>query len=228
MSFILVRSNTRNRLNENLQFLNYISAHEPTNPRDSVMLEVNIMKGLFYVHLYSSLERTINELIEYTIVLINAKSIKVKHYNSSFSTIVLFDKLQSFKQSGHKNFFAKAHEIFIETNSPNSTNLNETIFSSNLQNVWYKTIEEISLCFGIDSLNTSPRVRATINEIVDKRNAVAHGRENAADVGGRFRSSEIRIKYDEISNFAYQLIDLYDDYFNHKNYLKPSARRLYV
>jgi hypothetical protein len=228
MSFIPIKTNTRNRLNENLQFLNYISSVEPVNPRDTVSLEVNIMKGLFYVHLYSTLEKTINELAEQTIILINTKSISTKHFNHTFNSIALYNELKSFKDCGHRNFFAKAYDIFIQINNNNPASLNETLFSNNLQNVWFKTIEEISLCFGVKGINTSARVKATINEIVDKRNAVAHGRENAADVGSRFRTPMIRIKYNEIANFTYQLIDLYDEYFSKKDYLKVAAKRLYI
>jgi len=227
MSFASIKNNNRNRLNENLQFLNYISSLEPSNPRDIIPLEVNIMKGLFYVHMYSSLERTINELIEHTIVLINTRSISKKHFNHSFNTISLFDKLQSFKSCGHKNFFSKAYDIFCEINNRDSGHINETMFSNSLQNVWFKTIEETNLCFGVKGLNISPRIKTTINEIVEKRNAVAHGRESAVNVGIRFRCIDIRTKFIDISNFSYDLIDLYENYFNSKDYLKPAAKRLY-
>ncbi|WP_294297439.1 MAE_28990/MAE_18760 family HEPN-like nuclease [uncultured Chryseobacterium sp.] len=228
MSFTSIRHNARNMLNENLQFLNYISSLEPKDPRHSVPLEVNIMKGLFYVHLYSSLEKSINELVQHTIVLINTKSIKIKHYNNVFNSVVLFDKLKAFKDSSYKNFFTKAYDLFVETTNPSSITMNETIFANTLQNVWFETIREVTLCFGVKNLDTSPRTKATINEIVDKRNAVAHGRENAADIGSRYRSSVIRIKFTEISNFIYELIDIYDLYFSKKDYLRTSTKRLYI
>ncbi len=161
MSFASVNNNARNRFSENLHYLNFITSQEPTNPRDLIPLEVNIMKGLFYVHLYASFEKTVNELTEHTINLIDAKAVKVRHYNESFNTIALVDKLKAFKDCGNKNFFIKAHEVMFEVSTLNVQSLNDTTFSNSLQNVWFETIEEISRCFGIISVPISPRVRAT-------------------------------------------------------------------
>lgn len=228
MNFITVTNNARNRFGENLQYLNFITSQEPTNPRDVVTLEVNIMKGLFYVHLYASFEKTVNELTQHTINLIDSKAIKVKHYNESFNTIALVDKLKSFKSCGHKSFFVKAHEVMYEISTPNVYALSDTTFSNSLQNVWFGTIEEISKCFGINEIPSSPRTRATINELVDRRNAVAHGRENAFDVGSRFRSDILRDKMNEVIDFTHNLIALYENYYNKKNFIKTGAKRLYA
>ena len=227
MSFVSVQNNAQSRLNENLQFLNFITTQEPTDPQDATPLEVNVMKGLFYVHLYASFEKTINELIEQTIILIDSKAIKVRHFNESFHTVALVDKLKSFKNCSHKSFFSKAHEILYETSAVNVVTLSETTFSNSLQNVWFETIVEISKCFGISAIPITPRIRTTINELVEKRNAVAHGREKASDVGSRFRTNILRMKMNEISNFIYSLIALYDNYYTRKNYLKTGSKRLY-
>lgn len=227
MSFVSVLNNAQSRLNENLQFLNFITSQEPTNPQDPTPLEVNVMKGLFYVHLYASFEKTINELTEQTIILIDSKSIKVRHFNESFHTIALVDKLKAFRNCGHKSFFTKAHELLYETSAINVTTLSETTFSNSLQNVWFETIVEISKCFGISNVPITPRVKTTINELVEKRNAVAHGRERASDVGSRFRTNILRTKMTEISNFVYSLIALYENYYTSKNYLKTGSKRLY-
>ena len=227
MTFVSVNNNARNRFSENLQYLNFITSLEPTNPRDIVPLEINIMKGLFYVHLYASFEKTINELTEHTISLIDSKSVKIKHYNESFNSIVLIDKLKAFKSCSHKKFFIKAHELMYETSTINTLSLNNTTFSNSLQNVWFETIEEISNCFGISQIIIPPRIKATINELVEKRNAVAHGRENASDVGSRFRTDVLRNKMNEIINFTYELISIYETHYNRKNYLKTGAKRLY-
>lgn len=228
MSFTSVINNAGSRFNENLQYLNFITSQEPNNPRDSVPIEVNTMKGLFYVHLYASFEKSINELTENTINLIGSKSIKVKHYNESFNTIALVDKLKAFKNCGHKNFFTKAHELMFEMSTFNIHSLNDTTFSNSLQNVWFETIEEIAKCFGISEVPITPRIRTTINELVERRNAVAHGRENASDVGSRFRTDVLRIKMNEIINFTYSLISLYENHYNRKNYIKTGAKRLYI
>lgn len=228
MSFINVKNNTRSRFNENQLLLNYITSLEPANVTDLVPLEVNVMKGLFYVHLYSSLEKSVNELIENTLIHINSKSVQYKHFNNPFYSISLSNKLKSFKDSGYGNFFNRAYDIFNELSSPNICSVQETTFSNNLQNVWVKTIKEICNSFGITSFSIPARTSATIDEIVDKRNAVAHGRESAKTIGERFRTNDIRRKMEITVEFCNYLIDLFEDYYIRKNYLKPAAKKYYA
>jgi len=228
MSFTTVRNNVRTRFTENQVFLNYLTSLEPRVITDPVPLELNIMKGLFYVYLYSSLEKSVNELIENTLIHISSKTVQHNHFNLPFNSIALVDKLKSFKASGHSNFFNKAFEIFNEVSSSNICTINETIFSNNLQNVWTKTILEICNSFGIKSLTIEPRVRATIDEVVDKRNAVAHGRESAKVVGERFRTDNLRVKMDIIIDFCNELVDIFENYYTRKDYLKPTAKKHYV
>lgn len=228
MSYAQIRTNARTRFNENMTYLNYLTAEEPNDPTIAASLELNIMKGLFYVHLYSSLEKTINDLIENTLLLISSKGVKNKHFCIPFNTISLVGKLQSFKDCGYRSFFSKAIEIFEELNSDNVSRINETMFSNSLQNVWTKTVIEILSAFGIKNYVITPRVKATVDEVVDKRNAVAHGRESAAIVGERFRTSDLRGKMAVVSTFTNEIIDVFEDYFDAKKYLRPHSKRVYA
>lgn len=229
MSYATIRSNSRIRFNENLTFLNYLTSEENkyTNPIVPLSLELNIMKGLFYVHLYSSLEKSINELIVGTLININSINVKNRHYSIPFNTISVLGKLQAFKDCGYKHFFSKAIEIFSEISSENIPTLNETAFSRDLQNVWAKTIIEILKAFGINYI-IDPIKSTTIDEIVEKRNAVAHGRESASTIGERFRTNDLRARFTIVSEFNYELIDLFESYYNDKKFLKPQSRRVYL
>lgn len=227
MSFTTVRSNTRSRFLENQIFLNYITSLEPRETNVPIPIEVNMMKGLFYVHLYSSLEKSVNELIENTLIHIGSKSVQFNHFNLPFHSISLVNKLKSFKDSGYSNFFNKAFEIFNEISSTNVCVINETLFANDLQNVWTKTIEEICNSFGIKTFSVTPRIKTTIDEIVGKRNAVAHGRESARVVGERFRTDVLRSKMDIIVEFCNYLIDLFENFYTRKDYLKPTAKKHY-
>ncbi len=227
MSFTIVRNSARARFGEVQIYLNHISSLEPKKVTDQISLELKIMKGLFQVHLYSAFEKTINELIENTLIYIGSNSVETIHYNIPFNTISLVNKLKSFKACGHKNFFEKAIEIFTEMNSTNITSISETTFSQSLQNVWIETIEEVIKSFGINGFRIEPRIRTTINELVEKRNAVAHGRESASSVGERFRTDVLRNKMEIVINFSYILIDLFENYYKNKQFLKGHAKKHY-
>lgn len=228
MTFVNVRNNTRMRFTEVQVYLSYLGTLEPPTPAVPDPLELRIMKGLFYVHLYAALEKTVNEVIENTLLYIGSNGVTHLHYANSFSPISLVDRLQAFKDCGFKNFLEKAMEIFATMESTNVATINQSAFSSKLQNIWMKTIDEVILAFGIKAFSVEPAVRTTINELVEKRNAVAHGRESASLVGSGFRAAALRGRMNNVSTFANNFVDAFERYYNDKGFLKPHAKRRYV
>lgn len=227
MSFVNIRSKARNRFTETQVYLNYIASLEPENNTDEPSLELKIMRGLFQVQLYASLEKSMNDVVEFALSDIASKRIKNSHFNIAFNTVSLSDKLKSFKDSGYSHFFPKAIELFFEVSNSSVQNINETLFAKSLQNIWAKTIEETIGAFGIKGYTIGVRARTTINELVEKRNAVAHGRESASVVGEKQRAETLRKKMDIIVSFTHEIIDLFEIYCSSKGFLKPSAKRYY-
>ncbi|WP_226704495.1 MAE_28990/MAE_18760 family HEPN-like nuclease [Microbulbifer elongatus] len=218
MLFNIVRSNSRERFNE--VFINLASIEKGEEDGAS-SVEVKIQRGLFYVHLYSALEKAVNETIEQTILLVKQDAVKNKHYENTFNVISLNSKMQAFKHCSNKNYFSKSIEVFESLGSEERFDLSNTIFSENLQNIWYKTIQESIRSFGAEPINIEPRVRLTIDEVVDKRNAVAHGRETPVSVGERHRSDMLRVKSQEIQLVVEQFISTFEDYVVNKKYINP-------
>lgn len=218
MLFSIVRSNSRERFSE--VFINLAFIEKNEGPAES-SIEVKILRGLFYVHLYSVMEKAINETIEQTILLVKQDGVKNKHYENSFNVISLNSKMQAFKQCSIKNYFSKSAEVFESLGADDSFDLSNTIFSDSLQNIWYKTIQEAIRSFGASPIYIEPRVRLTIDEIVEKRNAVAHGRETPVSIGERHRSNMLRLKTQEIQMVVEQFISTFEDYVNNKKYINP-------
>lgn len=227
MSFTTVRANARSRFNETQIYLNHIVSLEPSDPTIVAPLELKIMRGLFQVQLYACLEKTINEIVEQALRDISSKRVKTSHYIIQFSTISLANKLRALKDCGYDKFFPKSTELFSELAEKSILPLNETLFSTMLQNVWAKTIEEVINAFGIKDYTIGLNARATIDELVNKRNAVAHGRESAATIGERQRSQILTSKMTTITTISYEIIDLFDTYCTAKTFIKSSAKRYY-
>lgn len=219
MPFNIVRANSRERFSEVHINLSYIESIEPNTEATP---EIKIMRGLYYVHLYSVLEKSLNETIEQTILLIKSKNIKNRHFSTLFNVISLNSKMQSFKQCGYKEYFDRSSDIFEGVDSESIFDISNTIFSQNLQNIWYKTIQDTIRSFGATPISVEPRVRLTIDEVVDKRNAVAHGRETPIVVGERHRCNVLRTKTQEIQMVVEQIISTFEDYIADYKFLKPS------
>src|SRR5690606_14104426 len=108
MPFSFVRASSRERFTEVFINLAFIEANEGLG---ETSVEVKILRGLFYVHLYSALEKAVNETIEQTILLVKEDGVKNKHYENAFNVISLNSKMQSFKQCSNKNYFSKSAEV---------------------------------------------------------------------------------------------------------------------
>jgi hypothetical protein len=219
MTFDIVRANSRERFSEVQINLNYIESIEPAGEATP---EVKVLRGLYYVHLYSALEKALNETIEQAILLIKSKNIKNLHFATPFNVISLNSKMQSFKQCGYKDYFDKSSEVFESINSEEVFDISNTIFSQNLQNVWFKTIQDTIRSFGAAPIQVEPRVKLTIDEVVDKRNAVAHGRETPTVIGERHRVNVLRTKTQEIQLVIEQVISTFEDYIANYEFLKAT------
>lgn len=219
MPFSIVRSNSRERFTEVLINLAFIESNEGSGEPST---EIKILRGLFYVHLYSALEKAINETIEQTILLVKQDNVKNKHYLRIFNVISLNPRMQSFKSCRSKDYFSRSTQIFECLDSDESFDLSNTIFSDALMNIWAKTIEVTIDSFGAQPINIQPRARLTIDEVVDKRNAVAHGRESPVTIGERHRSDTLRTKTQEIQLVVEQFISIFEDYIINKAYINPA------
>lgn len=227
MPYSGVKDRTAKRYAEVYAFLNHLTTLEPSNPFEEIPLEVQIMKGLFYVQLYGAFEKSVNDIIETSVLLISAKSVKNNHFEKPLLSLALLNDMKSIHDSSQSKMIAKSVDLFIKAGSNNVIKLNETAFSNSLQNVWAKTINESLRALGIESPTLEKSEEVTIDEIVDRRNAVAHGRDSAAKVGEKFRVDVLRKKMDTIATATQKITDVTELHFIEKKFIKSSFKRFY-
>lgn len=206
----------------------HIESIEPKIITEETPIHVKIQRGLYYVHLYSALEKAVNEVIEHTILLIKSQDVKNKHFKTTFNVISLNSKMQSFKSCGYKDYFKRSIEVFQGVNSEERFEISNTIFSQSLQNIWFETLQQILNSFGASQLNVEARVSFTIDEVVEKRNAVAHGRETPVVVGERYRANILRAKTQDIQLVVDMFIDSFETYISERAYIQESYRKEYA
>lgn len=227
MTFDIIRRKNNSRFNEVQTYLSCITRLEPQDPQGTTSTELKIMRGLFYVHLYAVIERSINEIVETTISIINSNRVQSNHFTLMFNTIAKMDRIQAIRDCGNGKTLGKSTELFEEINSKRIIEINETAFSMKLQNIWAKTIEEVLMSFGIKTLQLMLSERLAINEIVDNRNKVAHGRETAVTIGERHRADVLRKRLDTSQLLVSKIVDVFEEFYTKKAYLKPVARKNY-
>lgn len=227
MPFSIVKSSARVRFSDVRMHLEFIESLEPENVTDQPSNQVKLLRGLYYVHLYAALEKTVNEMVEQSLLIIRNDSVKNRHYKTEFNVVSLHPKMQGFKAAGNKDFFRKSIDVFAALDSEDSTEVSNTLFYTSLQNIWFSTLVQVLQCFGISEFKVEPMLRVVVDEIVDKRNAIAHGRESPIAVGERHRSDVLRQRTKEIQLIADSFVDALETYVLQREYIKSHYRANY-
>lgn len=187
-----------------------------------------IQKGLYFVHLYSAFEKSVNDLVVRTLAVIESKEVKHKHYSLTFNTVAMDAKLMSYKSAGKDRVLGCAVSIFETMGLDEHTRLNESMFAAKLQNVWFDTAQLTLMSFGITPLqDPNGSLKVAIDEVVDKRNAVAHGRMTADVVGSFQRCNVLQERTVAIQTVLASITDKLEDFLNDKKYIAESYRDLY-
>ncbi|WP_347889196.1 HEPN domain-containing protein [Vibrio fluvialis] len=190
---------------------------------------INIQKGLFYVHLYSAFEKSINEIVVRTLTVIGTKKIKHQHYTTAFNSIALDAQMASFKSAGKDRRLSCAVGVFETMECSNESKINDSIFAPSLQNVWFDTVQILFRCFGIAGIDDADgSFKLAIDEVVNNRNAVAHGRIPAQHIGERQRCDVLSDRLRKIESCTGQIVEKFESYLDNKEYLKPVHRADYT
>jgi hypothetical protein len=224
MSFTIKHSAARSRFTEVQVFLNFIQGHETKSTSSPDTLEIKTARGLFYVHLYSAWEKTINETVELSLASISSTNLPYNHFIVPFGSISLNNLIKSLAGTS-KNTLKKSNEIFTKLISKDACTVNETSLATS--NLWLKQLNEIRIAFGMKTISRDLSILTTLDEIVEKRNAVAHGRENASAVGSTLKAATLQTKLDIVSTLAYEQLSEFEDYITNKKYIKPHYKKLY-
>ncbi|MFP5157746.1 MAE_28990/MAE_18760 family HEPN-like nuclease, partial [Phocaeicola plebeius] len=84
----------------------------------------------------------------------------------------------------------------------------------------YSQLESIWNTFGIThDVVTDVKIKGRLAALADNRNAIAHGRELASVIGGRYTISEIECIYNDINTYCSYIITVFEDYITNEMYL---------
>lgn len=226
MTFAVTRRIAFERLSEVLLYLNHISSLELA-VGVPVAQELKIMKGMFFVILYGALEKSTHESVQLLLLKIKGLEPKNNHVIHPFYVVSMARRWKSIKETGYKDVLTQMSGFFTAMESNDYLGMDESLFAAVLQNVWAKTIEEVVVALGVPGFSLPVGDRALIDELVRNRNAVAHGRESASEIGERYRIDDLRRKLNEIQLFIVGFIDRLEVYYEQREFLCPENRILY-
>ncbi|MCT4316673.1 hypothetical protein HZP15_16125 [Elizabethkingia anophelis] len=228
MPYRTLKSEISARFSEAYNILNIIRANENSViPPATEKIDHKILKGLFYISLYASIEYSFEQLSIKTLSLIKGKNITYNHFENKFLTVALSSSLQSIRDCNPKYFLDRTADLFLLTESSDVSNINETFINKYLQNIWGKSFNQLTKTLGITPFSITPREIFIFDEIVDNRNIVAHGRELAQTIGSSPKYRDLKSKYDVVFDVIDRYINHFETYYNNKEFIKTASRAIY-
>jgi hypothetical protein len=225
MPLTTVRQEAATRFLEVQTFLSAIKALEGGTAHTT---ELNARKGLFLVLLYGAFEYSMNRTFTEATMIINNHNVEYNHVSTPLYALALDPQLTSCAAVGPDLRWKRRAELFDKQVSADHVELLDGAFLPQLENVWAHTIAKMFNVFGITLQPLyDPKVRQYINQVVEKRNAVAHGREAASAVGQAYTTGDLQNLLDELSRQAQYIFAAFEGHITAKAFVKLAHQHLY-
>lgn len=216
------------RFQEVSALLSVATGLETTNHRVSDTDDVRALRGLLYVHMYAAFEYAMDQSFIRLAQHVSSKGIARKHIRTPIFSVALdkeFKSLQDVRQP--EKTFRKRIDAMICTRDQVPVEIRDDILSTGLQSAGSAMI---ALAFEVYGIPDPPLYDVTakgyIDEVVERRHAVAHGRESPVAVG-ILKVVELRRRYDALYEQSIYVIEIINKFCTTKEYVLPRFRRSY-
>jgi len=215
---VLTESTTR--LGEVRSFLTMI-AHLSPSPRSKYHRNATVGKGLFFVNLYGAYEYTIVTTVQRTVQTFNSMQCTISDCKPVLLSLVLDPKCKAVASVGRNRMWDTRWALFDTAHSSDVAQIDETVIPTDGQNLKYPQLCSIWTTFCLsDPVLPRPALQGRISELVENRNAIAHGREAAATIGSRYSISELQTRLSDIDEVCTYVVQTFDDYLVNGGFLR--------
>ena len=166
-------------------------------------------KGLFFVHLYGVYEYAITSTVQAALNTMRVAAMSCGAVRRSLLALVLDATWNGVSQVGRKKLWKKRTALIgaMEDDAPMAT-LSDTLFPYDGTQFRKTQLETIWLVFGIEvPVLPDERLKNRIDGLVENRNAIAHGRRTASEVGRDYTSAELGNWVTDIDSIVQYFID---------------------
>jgi RiboL-PSP-HEPN len=182
-------------------------------------------KGMVFVQLYATYEFTVRGVTTGAIDAIAASGRRYLQLNPCLLSLMLHDPLKGVRECGSNNIWKTRERLFEKLYSADQIVLLNTTFPSDGSHFRQDQLETLFRIFGIHRIPARRRRHLQrINEVVNHRNEIAHGRATADQIGRSYTHSEIRRAISQIRSVCLFLISQVDSHFESpSNYCSMAA-----
>lgn len=174
-------------------------------------IENRVAKGLIFVQLYAIYEKTVSESVNIACTSIGGANLLVRDLPRNLLSLALHPKLSSLQNCGRGKIWENRMGLLDALESSRPCDFTMSVFPNDGSHFREKQLDTIWKIFEL-SVDIVPRLnlRPLINELVEHRNAIAHGRSIPEDIGGRFTKAEIEEKMIHTQELCLHIISSID------------------
>jgi hypothetical protein len=187
-------------------------AIRPTNPREAAAC-----RGLLFVQLYGVYENSITTGVQAVLSFIRRDALAPINIHHNALTLALKSSFDSLSSVGPWKTWKKRLDLVsdIESHAPLHS-LVDTAFPSDGSQFRASQLQTIWDIFGLTCpILPEKKNIGRVDELVENRNAIAHGRRTADDVGGGFSSDDMEQRINDIERISiYLLTEMENHYIN--------------
>jgi hypothetical protein len=170
-------------------------------------------KGFFFVHLYGVYENTVTSSLREALRIINRSNVSMVECKPSLLSLALDSECEALSFSGRSTTWNKRIAIFERARSEDAIEINEALVPTDGRNFQFGQLQSIWAAFAIQHpVLPDMRLKGLLEELVEKRNAIAHGRETASAVGRRFTVQDLESRYRAMNRLCTHVVSTFDEY----------------
>ena len=185
------------------QLLGVVRAFEVSKPPEAATC-----KGLMFVQLYGTYEYAVHAAVQATLSFVRSDGLCPRDLHQRALTLVLNSEFISASMAGPGRIWEQRFGLVagLDSTAPLHS-LDNSVFPKDGSNYRVRQLETIWAVFGLTvPVVPEPRLIGRIGELVENRNAIAHGRRTAGEVGGRYSSLEIEKRIDDVEKISTYIV----------------------
>lgn len=172
-------------------------------------------KGLICVQLYAIYEYSLVKVIQEGIAALNAFAIPLKEIRHECLALALDAECKSLADVGPKKVWENRLALFSSARGATVSVISDSMFPFDGSHMRAAQLRTIWTLFGIsEPIVPESKMMGWIDEMVEHRNAVAHGRETPEVVGGRYTIGELKRRVADTEQLCLYIVDTIERHFS--------------
>lgn len=177
---------------------------------------IAISKGLAFVSIYGTYEYAVRGVVAEAIRHIKNSAIQFQHIKIEILPLLLQSELNAVSDAGAKTSWRKRVDLFKQVNSVAVCQTSDDAFPNDGSHYRLSQIYAIWEAFGITiPVLPNPQWTPLIGEVVENRNAIAHGRRTSKDVGRAYTKNDIITKFERMRDICLYIVSTVESHVTH-------------